>query len=202
MIVKRVFDFTASLAGLIILSPVLLLTGILIRIVMPGGPVLFRQKRVGRHGKLFTLMKFRTMDPSNGGNSITVSGEHRITPVGRILRKFKLDEFPGLWNVLKGEMSLVGPRPDVPGYADKLSGPDRRLLNIRPGLTGPATLKYADEEELLAQQDDPVRFNDEVIFPDKVRINLNYMDNWSFRLDIKILFRTLLGKKMKEPWAL
>jgi len=142
------------------------------------------------------------MNLNHGGSSVTVRGESRITPLGRVLRKYKLDELPGLWNILAGDMSFVGPRPDVPGYADKLSGTDRRLLEIRPGLTGPATLKYADEEELLSQQDDPVRFNNEVIFPDKVRINLNYMDNWSFRLDIKIIFRTLLGKKMKEPWAL
>ncbi|MFA5816705.1 MAG: sugar transferase [Bacteroidales bacterium] len=202
MFIKRVFDFLAALLGLLVLSPVLLLIGILIRIKMPGSPVIFSQKRVGRNGKLFTLFKYRTMNLNHGGSSVTVRGESRITPLGRVLRKYKLDELPGLWNILAGDMSFVGPRPDVPGYADKLSGTDRRLLEIRPGLTGPATLKYADEEELLSQQDDPVRFNNEVIFPDKVRINLNYMDNWSFRLDIKIIFRTLLGKKMKEPWAL
>lgn len=202
MFIKRVFDFLAALLGLLVLSPVLLLIGILIRIKMSGSPVIFSQKRVGRNGKLFTLFKYRTMNLNHGGSSVTVRGESRITPLGRVLRKYKLDELPGLWNILAGDMSFVGPRPDVPGYADKLSGTDRRLLEIRPGLTGPATLKYADEEELLSQQDDPVRFNNEVIFPDKVRINLNYMDNWSFRLDIKIIFRTLLGKKMKEPWAL
>ena len=196
MILKRLFDFAASLAGLLLLSPVLLLTAVLIRIAMPGGPVLFRHIRVGRFGKLFTLIKFRTMIPRHNGNSITVSGEQRITPVGRILRKYKIDELPELWNVLVGDMSLVGPRPDVPGYNDKLTGLDRRLLDLRPGITGPATLKYAHEEELLARQPDPVKFNDEVIFPDKVRINLVYLDNWSFWTDLKIIWRTVFRKKI------
>jgi lipopolysaccharide/colanic/teichoic acid biosynthesis glycosyltransferase len=202
MFIKRVFDFTGAMIGLLILSPAYLLIGLLIRIKMPGGPVIFSQKRVGKNGEFFTMVKFCTMSVDHGGNSISVKGESRITALGRVLRKYKLDELPGLWNILAGDMSFVGPRPDVPGYADKLTGPDRRLLDIRPGLTGPATLKYADEEEILAKQNDPVRFNDEVIFPDKVRINLNYIDNWSFRLDIKIILRTLVGKKMTEPWAL
>ncbi len=133
------------------------------------------------------------MIPGHGGNSITVAGENRITPVGRFLRRYKLDELPELWNVLIGEMSVVGPRPDMPGYADKLTGDDRRLLNIRPGITGPATLKYANEEELLAQQADPVKYNDEVMFPDKVSINLKYIDQWSFWLDIKIILQTVFG---------
>lgn len=201
MVSKRIFDFAASLAGLIVLSPVFLLTGIFILILMPGGSVLFRQTRVGRYGKLFTLVKFVTMKPAHGGNSITIAGESRITPLGRVLRKYKIDELPSLWNVLKGEMSLVGPRPDVPGYADKLTGSDRRILQLRPGLTGPATLKYADEEELLSYQPDPVAYNDEILFPDKVRINLNYIENQSFLLDLKIIFFTLAGKKLREPWA-
>lgn len=202
MLVKRIFDFLAALLGLLVLSPVLLLIGLLIRIKMPGGPAFFSQERVGKNGKLFIMIKFRTMSADHGGNSISVKGDNRITSLGRVLRTYKLDELPGLWNILVGEMSFVGPRPDVPGYADKLTGRDRRLLDIRPGLTGPATLKYADEEEILAQQDDPVRFNDEVIFPDKVRINLNYIDHWSLGLDIKIIVLTLLGQKMTEPWAI
>jgi lipopolysaccharide/colanic/teichoic acid biosynthesis glycosyltransferase len=201
MFVKRIFDLLVSFLGLLILSPVLLLIWIVIRINMPDGPAFFCQKRVGRNGKLFTLIKFRTMKPDHDGNTVTVAGEGRITSVGRFLRKYKLDELPGLWNVLKGDMSIVGPRPDVPGYADKLMGTDRRLLEIRPGLTGPATLKYAGEEELLSHQSDPVRYNDEVVYPDKVRINLNYIDNRTFWLDIKVIFCTLLKKKMKEPWA-
>ncbi len=135
------------------------------------------------------------MKAGHGGNSITVAGENRITPVGRFLRRYKLDELPELWNVLTGEMSLVGPRPDVPGYADKLTGDDRKILNIRPGITGPATLKYTNEEELLAEQSDPVKFNDDVLFPDKVRINLEYIENRSFLLDIKIIILTVLGRR-------
>jgi len=202
MLAKRAFDLLAAILGLLVLSPVLLLIGLLIRLKMPGGPAFFTQKRVGKNGKLFIMIKFRTMSVDHEGNSISVGGESRVTSLGRVLRKYKLDEIPGLWNILVGEMSFVGPRPDVPGYADKLTGPDRRLLRIRPGLTGPATLKYADEEDILAQQDDPVRFNDEVIFPDKVRINLNYLDHWSLWLDIKIITLTLFRKKMTEPWAL
>lgn len=198
---KRIFDLLAAGIGLILLSPVLLLIWIIIRIKMPDGPAFFFHKRVGKNGDLFTLVKFRTMSMDHNGSSVSVRGESRITALGRVLRQYKLDELPGLWNIIVGEMSFVGPRPDVPGYTDKLTGHDRRLLGVRPGLTGPATLKYADEEELLARQDDPVRFNDEIIFPDKVRINLNYIDNWSFWLDLKIILRTLLGKKMTEPWA-
>jgi len=192
---KRLFDITASFAGLILLSPVLLFIAIWLRLAIPDNPVFFRQIRVGRHGKLFTLVKFCTMKPGHGGNSITVAGESRITTVGRFLRRYKLDELPELWNVLIGEMSLVGPRPDVPGYADKLTGNDRRILNLRPGITGLATLKYSNEEELLAQQSEPVKFNDEVLFPDKVRINLEYIENRSFLLDIKIIILTVLGRR-------
>ena len=186
----------ASIAGLILLSPVLLFIGAWLTFSVPGSPVLFRQKRVGRYGRIFTLVKFCTMKPGHGGNSITISGENRITRTGRVLRKYKLDELPELWNVLKGDMSLVGPRPDVPGYADMLKGNDRRILSLRPGITGPATLKYSNEEELLSQQADPVKFNDEVLFPDKVRINLEYLDNRTFLLDLRIIFYTLAGKKM------
>ncbi len=177
--------------GLVILSPVLLVIAVLIRLKSPGAPVIFRQKRVGQHGKLFTMYKFRTMTPGHGGTSISVKGESRITPFGATLRKYKLDELPELWNILIGNMSFVGPRPDVPGYADKLTGNDRLILTLKPGITGPATLKYANEEELLARQDDPVRYNDEVIFPDKVRINREYARNRSFLGDIKLIWQTV-----------
>lgn len=193
MLIKRLFDIMASFAGLIILSPVFLVIAVLIKIRMPG-PVLFRQLRVGRYGQLFTLVKFRTMTVQHGGSSITLQGESRITPLGRVLRKYKLDELPELWNVLTGEMSFVGPRPDVPGYADQLTGETRKILTLRPGITGPASLKYRNEEELLARQPDPVQYNDEVIFPDKVRINLEYLKNRSFRLDLIIIFNTILGR--------
>ena len=201
MFLKRIFDFLASLFDLLILWPVMLVITLLIKIKMPGGPVFFTQKRVGRHGKLFTLVKFRTMAVNHGGNSITVKGESRITPLGATLRKYKLDELPGLWNVLKGDMSFVGPRPDVPGYADQLTGEERKILKLRPGITGPASMKYANEEEILAQQPDPVKYNDEVIYPDKVRINLEYLKRQSFFLDLKIIVFTVLGKKLKDDWA-
>ena len=163
-----------ALIGLICLWPVLLVVAILIKVKMPGGPVLFTQHRIGKDGKLFTMYKFRSMTMSHSGSSISVAGESRITPLGAVLRKYKLDELPELWNVLIGDMSFVGPRPDVPGYADSLQGEDRLILKLRPGITGPASLKYANEEEILATVNDPIKYNDEIIFPDKVRINLNY----------------------------
>ena len=188
---KGLFDRVMSLVGLIILSPVLLVVAILIRVKMPGGPVLFKQKRVGKEGKLFTMVKFRSMSVAHGGSSVSVAGESRITPLGAKLRKYKLDELPELWNVFIGDMSFVGPRPDVPGYADKLVGEDRVILKLRPGITGPASLKYRDEETLLATVEDPIRYNDEVIFPDKVRINKEYYYNWSFWQDIRYIVRTV-----------
>ena len=190
---KWLFDRIVSLVGLIILSPVLLVAAILIRVKMPGGPVLFKQKRVGKEGKLFTMVKFRSMSVAHGGSSVSVAGESRITPLGAKLRKYKLDELPELWNVFIGDMSFVGPRPDVPGYADKLVGEDRVILKLRPGITGPASLKYRDEETLLATVEDPIRYNDEVIFPDKVRINKEYYYNWSFWQDIRYIVRTVCG---------
>lgn len=150
MILKFLFDRLVSLVGLLVLWPVLIIVAILIRIKMPGGPVFFKQQRVGKDGKLFTMVKFRTMTVDHGGSSVSVAGESRITPLGATLRKYKLDELPELWNVLKGDMSFVGPRPDVPGYADQLQGDDREVLKLRPGITGPASLKYRDEEEQIA----------------------------------------------------
>lgn len=137
------------------------------------------------------MYKFRSMTVNHSGSSVSVAGESRITPLGAKLRKYKLDELPELWNVLKGDMSLVGPRPDVPGYADRLQGEDRLVLKLRPGITGPASLKYANEEEILAQVADPRRYNDEVIFPDKVRINLDYYYNRTFCGDIRLIFQTI-----------
>jgi lipopolysaccharide/colanic/teichoic acid biosynthesis glycosyltransferase len=194
MILKIIFDKTMALLGLMFLSPVLLVVAILIKVKMPGGPIIFKQKRVGQYGKLFIMYKFRSMAVGHGGSSVSVAGESRITPLGAKLRKYKLDELPELWNVLTGDMSFVGPRPDVPGYADMLQGNERRVLDLKPGITGPASLKYRNEEEILALQDDPIKYNDEVIFPDKVKINLCYLDNWSFLEDIKIIIYTILGK--------
>lgn len=190
---KFIFDRVVALVGLLFLWPVLLVVAVLIKVKMPGGPVMFTQQRVGRHAQLFTIYKFRTMVVNHGGCSVSVAGQNRITPLGSTLRKYKLDELPELWNVLIGDMSFVGPRPDVPGYADRLAGEDRLILELRPGITGPASLKYRNEEEILAQQDDPVRYNDEVIYPDKVRINLDYYYHHSLMGDIRCILQTVFG---------
>ena len=196
MLLKSIFDRTASFFGLVFLFPVLIVVGILIRIKMPGGPIIFKQRRVGQHGQLFTMYKFRSMTVGHSGSSVSVKGESRITPLGAKLRKYKLDELPELWNVLIGDMSLVGPRPDVPGYADKLEGENRRMLLLKPGITGPASLKYRNEEEILAEQENPQKYNEAVLFPYKVQINIEYLDNWSFWNDIKIIIYTVLGKDL------
>ncbi|MBR0064997.1 MAG: sugar transferase [Paludibacteraceae bacterium] len=194
-VMKYIFDRIVALVGLFFLWPVLLVVAILIKIHMPG-PVFFIQQRVGKGGKLFPCHKFRSMSVNHNGSSVSVAGESRITPLGAKLRKYKLDELPELWDVLIGKMSFVGPRPDVPGYADKLQGDDRIILSLRPGITGPATLKYRNEEELLATVSDPVRYNDEVIYPDKVRLNRYYAEHYSFAEDIRIIFCTVLGRHM------
>lgn len=196
MILKFVFDRFASFFGLLLIWPLLIVVAIMIKIKMPGGPAFFTQKRVGKNGKLFTMYKFRSMTVNHSGSSVSVAGESRITPFGAKLRKYKIDELPELWNVLIGDMSFVGPRPDVPGYADALTGEDREVLKLRPGITGPASLKYRNEEELLALQSDPVKYNDEVIFPDKVRINRYYLHHYSFVKDIQMIFCTVLGRHM------
>ena len=163
---------------------------------MLDGPVIFRQQRVGKNGQLFIMYKFRTMSINHSGSSISVKGEDRITPLGAMLRKYKLDELPELWNVLKGDMSFVGPRPDVQGYADNLNEEDKIILSFRPGITSPASLKYRNEEEILAKQKNPQEYNDTIIFPDKVRINKKYIENQSFFTDLQIIFCTLLGKNI------
>lgn len=167
---------------------------------MPGGPVFFKQQRVGQNGKLFTMVKFRSMSVVHSGSSISVKGESRITPLGEKLRVYKLDELPELWNVLLGEMSFVGPRPDVPGYADQLVGKDRDILKLKPGITGPASLKYKNEEEILAKQDNPIQYNDTVIYPDKIRINLLYLERHSLKLDLQLIFQTVLGGFDESKW--
>ena len=197
MIIKYIFDRLMALIGLLFLWPLLIILAILIKVKMPGGPAFFTQKRVGQHGRLFTMHKFRSMAVSHDDSSVSVAGEARITSFGATLRKYKLDELPELWDVLIGNMSFVGPRPDVPGYADMLTGDDRRMLELRPGITGPASLKYRDEEELLAQVDNPIEYNDKVVFPDKVRINLYYLDHYSFWKDIQMIIYTVLGMKME-----
>ncbi|MBI9059637.1 MAG: sugar transferase [Labilibaculum sp.] len=188
---KFLFDRLTAFVGGGLLLPVIGVVYLVIRFKMPDGPAFFKQKRVGRKGKLFTMVKFRSMSVGHSGSSVSVAGEARITPLGAFLRKYKLDELPGLWNVLVGDMSLVGPRPDVPGYADKLKGEDRKVLELRPGITGPASLKYSNEEEILASVEDPIKYNDEIIFPDKVKINLDYYYNHSLIGDLKIIWNTV-----------
>ncbi len=194
-ILKYIFDRTMALIGLLFLWPILLVVAILIKKQMPG-PVFFVQQRVGKDGKLFPCHKFRTMTIGHNGTSISIAGESRITPLGAKLRRYKLDELPELWDVLIGNMSFVGPRPDVPGYADKLQGENRIILTLRPGITGPATLKYRNEEDLLATKANPIQYNNEVIYPDKVRINRYYAEHYSFMDDIRIIFCTILGRQM------
>ena len=191
------FDRVASFLGLLILWPVMLIVALLIRVKMGNGGILFKQQRIGKNGEAFTIVKFRTMEVNHHGSSVSVAGESRITKLGAVLRKYKLDELPELWNVFKGEMSFVGPRPDVPGYADRLQGEERRILILRPGITGPASLKYRNEEEMLAAVDDPQRYNDEIIYPDKVRLNLYYLDNYSFLMDIRLIVATVLGRRIR-----
>ena len=211
MILKWIFDRVVSLVGLMILWPVLLIVAILVKVKMPGGPAFFVQKRVGKGGKLFKCHKFRTMTVKHNGSTVSVAGDSRITPLGAKLRHWKLDELPGLWDVLIGNMSFVGPRPDVPGYADKLQGDDRDVLKLRPGITGPATLKYRLEDEMISEyvaqkqkdgdtrpmQEIAVEYNDNVIYPDKVRLNCYYYRHYSFIKDIQMILCTVLGKHMK-----
>ena len=184
---------------------------VLVKIKMPDGSVIFTQKRVGIDGKLFTCHKFRSMAVKHNGCTVSVAGDARITPLGAILRHYKIDELPGLWDVMIGNMSFVGPRPDVPGYADKLEGDDRVVLKLRPGITGPATLKYRLEDEMISdyvakkQKEGDTRpvqkiaeeYNDKVIYPDKVRINKYYYEHYSFIKDIQIIICTVLGKNMR-----
>lgn len=224
MFLKYLFDRLVSLFGLLLLWPVLVVAAILVKIKMPGGPAFFCQKRVGRNGNLFTCHKFRTMTVNHNGSTVSVAGDSRITPFGAKLRHYKIDELPGLWDVFIGNMSFVGPRPDVPGYADKLEGEDRVVLKLRPGITGPATLKYRLEDEMIAgfvadikagrsvvlngailpenisamtDQELAVWYNDNVIYPDKVRLNKYYYEHYSFLKDIQMIFATVLGFKVK-----
>ena len=231
MLLKRLFDIVASLVGLLLIWWLFPIVAFLIHLKMPGGPAFFCQKRVGKGGKLFTCHKFRSMTVKHSGSSVSVAGDSRITPFGAKLRHYKIDELPELWDVLIGNMSFVGPRPDVPGYADNLKGDDRDVLNLRPGITGPATLKYRLEDEMIAEfmnnfrkmsydelmakysqvrlsesyysclvaksnQEVAVWFNDNIIYPDKVRLNCYYYRHYSFWKDIEMIFATVLGFKI------
>ena len=211
MILKWIFDRVVAFVGLCFLWPVLLIVAIMVKMKMPGGPAFFVQKRVGKGGKLFNCHKFRSMTVKHSGSSVSVAGDSRITPFGAKLRHYKIDELPELWDVLIGNMSFVGPRPDVPGYADKLEGDDRDVLKLRPGITGPATLKYRLEDEMISEyvakkqaegdtrpmQEIAIEYNDKVIYPDKVRLNCYYYRHYSFWKDIEMIFATVLGFKVK-----
>ena len=201
MIIKYMFDRVVALIGLLFLWPVLLVVAIMVKVKMPGGPAFFVQKRVGKGGKLFDCHKFRSMTVKHNGSAVSVAGDSRITPFGATLRHYKLDELPGLWDVLIGNMSFVGPRPDVPGYADKLEGGDRDVLKLRPGITGPATLKYRLEDEMISDyvakkqaegdereaQEIAIEYNDNVLYKDKVRLNCYYYHHYSFIKDIQMI---------------
>lgn len=192
---KRSLDLSGAVVGLLVLVLPLAVLAALVKL-SSAGPAFFVQTRVGRHGRLFRCVKFRTMRVgAEAGGSVTVAGDARVTPIGRFLRRSKLDECPQLWNVLLGQMSLVGPRPDVPGYADRLEGDARRLLELRPGITGPATLHFRDEEALLASVSDARQYNDTVIWPTKVALNLDYLDTWTLWADIRCLYETVRPRR-------
>jgi lipopolysaccharide/colanic/teichoic acid biosynthesis glycosyltransferase len=190
---KRLLDFSASLVGLLLTGWIIVLAALVARFET-GEPGIFVQSRIGRHGRPFDLYKIRTMKSTAGkATTVTTRDDPRITKSGRFFRTTRIDELPQLYNVLVGEMSLVGPRPDVAGFADRLEGAERAILSLRPGITGPATLAYRDEEALLAAVDDPEAYNRDVVFPDKVRINLDYIRQYSLAGDFRYIFRTLFG---------
>jgi lipopolysaccharide/colanic/teichoic acid biosynthesis glycosyltransferase len=188
---KRIFDIFFALTGLVLLSGFILVFYITACISTRKNGM-FAQVRIGQYGKKFVIYKLRSMRDVAGGKE--------ITPSGRFMRKYKIDELPQLYNILTGDMSFVGPRPDLPGYYDTLQGAERALLELKPGLTGPASLKYANEEELLATVSDPLAYNDQVLFPDKVRINLNYLKHRTLWLDVKLMIYTVTGKKPREHY--
>ncbi|RUA11756.1 MAG: sugar transferase [Flavobacteriia bacterium] len=191
--IKRSFDIIFSIIGLAFFGiPIILL--ILLATFSTGKFGLFKQERIGKDTEVFNMYKIRSMKREEGSDiSITVAGDKRITRFGKFLRKFKLDELPQLFNVLIGDMSFVGPRPDIKGYADRLQGEDRIILTVNPGITGPATIRFKNEEQILARQQDPKKYNDQVIWPEKVRINIQYIENWTLWKDIKYIFKTIFN---------
>lgn len=192
-LIKRLFDLTFATLAILFLWPLLLIL-FLIASIDTKRLGLFTQKRIGYLGREFLIFKIRTMkSKAYIVTDVTTSNDLRITTIGRVLRKYKLDELPQLFNVLFGQMSFVGPRPDVIGFADKLTGDDRIILSVKPGITGPATLKFKDEERLLALQKDPVEYNRFVIWPEKIKINKEYVKKHSFNEDMLILFKTLFN---------
>lgn len=178
---KILFDFIFAIILTVFLMPLLIILFIIASLDTSSNGIFF-QKRIGKYGKAFTIFKFKTIHQKT----------KNCSKIGQVLRKFKLDELPQLFNILKGDMSFVGPRPDIEGYYDKLKGNDRRVLELKPGLTCEASIVYRDEENLLKKQEDPLKYNDEVLFPHKVKMNLEYLEHLSFKNDIKILLNTLL----------
>lgn len=189
---KRLFDLVVSSVAIVLLSPVFLLIAILIKLDSKG-PVFFLQSRVGKDEKIFQIFKFRTMvvDAEKLGKQITVGRDPRITRVGHFLRKYKIDELPQLFNVFNGTMSFVGPRPEVPRYTALYNSEQREVLRVRPGITDLASIKYRDENEVLAQSDNPEKTYIEEVMVDKLQLNLDYIRNRSFWVDIKIIFQTI-----------
>ncbi len=190
--IKRSFDIVFSSFGLLITLPIIIVAWLLASIETRSNGM-FSQIRIGKNGKPFRIYKIKTMSASTDFmTTITTANDQRITRSGAFFRRTKIDELPQLWNVLKGDMSFVGPRPDVPGYADKLEGEDKIVLSVRPGITGPASLKYKNEETILAQVEDPKAYNDTVIWPDKVKVNKEYVQNWSFKKDLDCILKTFI----------
>ena len=187
---KRIFDIFFSILGLLLLSiPILIL--VIFASISTRKNGLFFQERIGQHAKPFNIIKIRSMKENETDNFITIKGDKRVTKFGGFIRKYHLDELPQIVNVLKGDMSFVGPRPDVKGYADLLTDDDRIILTIKPGITGPATLKFKNEEELLANQENPKEYNDNVLWKEKIKINKEYIQNWSFTNDLKYVIKTI-----------
>lgn len=193
LLIKRIFDFTVSLIGIVIISPILLVISILIKLDSKG-PILFKQIRVGKNGKPFKIFKFRTMvvDAEKKGMQITVGSDSRITKSGLVLRKTKLDELPQLFNVLTGEMSFVGPRPEVPRYVEMYDENQKSILKVRPGITDLASIKYRNENDLLAKSLDPEATYINEIMPKKIELNIEYLKNMSVLYDLKLIIRTVL----------
>ena len=196
--VKRTFDVVVAAIGLIVTGWLILIAWVLATLDT-GANGIFAQQRVGYRGRYFTTYKIRTMRNSpDNSSTVTTATDARVTKLGRLWRRTKIDELPQLVNVLAGQMSFVGPRPDVPGFADQLRGDDAIVLSVRPGITGPATLKYRNEEALLASVEDPEAYNRDVIFPDKVRINREYVENWTFGGDLRCILATLFGTRSNQ----
>lgn len=192
-IIKRIFDFFSALIGIILLSPIFIVVSIAIKIDSPGN-IMFLQKRVGKCGKEFNIYKFRTMvtDAEKLGKQITVGKDNRITKIGAFLRKYKIDELPQLFNVLKGDMSLVGPRPEVPKYVALYSDEQKKVLSVRPGITDLASLKYSNENDILGKVDNPEEYYINIIMKDKLSLNLEYIEKSNLFFDISLIVKTIL----------